>query len=84
MKNEKKPLEGQPNLFGEGDHLLNTLEETKSDLKFERKACQKTIDRNKKRIVELDRKIEDVDKARKTAKKIRDKELKEKKEKDKK
>lgn len=81
MKRKKGPPGDQENLFGEGDHLFNVLETTRSDVWAEKKRCQESIIKKEERIKELDERLADVDKARATAKKFRDKEADERKKK---
>lgn len=78
MKKEKEAPKIQENLFGEGDHLFNVIETTRAEIIAEKKRCQESIGKKEDRIKELDERLADVDKARVTAKKLRDKERKEK------
>lgn len=79
MKNDKEAPKDQENLFGEEDHLFNVIETTRSEIVDEIKRCRESIAKKEDRIKDLDKRLTDVDKARATAKKHRDKEAEEKK-----
>ena len=81
MDKPKKTPEDQENLFGEGDHLFNVIETTRSEIVDEIKRCRESIAKKEDRIKDLDKRLTDVDKARATAKKYKDKEAEEEKKK---
>ena len=75
---KKKPE--QTNLFGEKDQLYNTIQEEISIVVDMIKGCQDAIDKKEEQISTLQKRKNNLERAAKTAAKLRDEELSKKKE----
>lgn len=65
----------QTNLFGEKDQLYNTIQEEISIVVDVIKGCQDSIDKKEDQIKELQKRKDKLERAAKTAAKMRDEEL---------
>ena len=71
----KKDKGEQTNLFGEKDQLYNTIQEEISIVVDVIKGCQDSIDKKEDQIKELQKRKDKLERAAKTAAKMRDEEL---------
>jgi len=67
--------EQQTNLFGEKDQLYNTIQEEISIVVSMIGSCQDSIDKKEEQIVILQKRKDNLERAAKTAAKMRDEEL---------
>lgn len=77
---EKKPQQEQKNLFGDKDQLYNTLQEEISIVVAMIQVNHESIDKKKEQNVGLQKRKDNLERAARTAAKMRDEELSKKKE----
>ncbi|MCK5127960.1 MAG: hypothetical protein KAR42_17005 [candidate division Zixibacteria bacterium] len=85
MKEEKKPEEkkkdqGQANLFGDKDQIYNTIQTEISIIVSQIGSRQDSIDKQKVQIIVLQKRKDSLERAARSVAKMRDEEIKRKKE----